>query len=310
VIGASRITYAMASYRQLPAAFRRLHRRFRTPWLSLVVFAGLVSIAVIVPGETDFLGTMYAFGAMLSFTVAHAAVIALRIRDRGGAGEAPYRARPNLRLFGVDWPLFAVAGGLGTGIAWIVVVVQHEATRYVGLGWLALGFAVYAVYRRRVGEPLRATVRAPAIVLGPALNVEFRTIVVPVVRSAESEEALVAAARLASARGARIAILHALEVPLDRPLDAELPELQQEAERVLDDAQALVESYGVRAVTRLVRDRSAARAIVREAEQRNAELIVLGAPRRGRKALFGRTTDHVLKHAPCRVLLSAGRQAA
>ena len=310
VIGASRITYSMASYRQLPEAFRRLHKRFRTPWLALVVFAGLIPVLVIVPGETDFLGAMYAFGAMLSFTVAHAAVVALRVQDRGGIGETPYRARPNLRLAGVDWPLFALAGGLGTAIAWVVVVVQNPSTRYTGLAWLALGFAVYALYRRRVGAPLTATVRAPALVLGPALRVEFRTLVVPVVRSAESEEALVAAARLASARGARIAIVHVLEVPLDLPLDAELPELQREAERVLDDAQALVESYGLRAVTRLVRDRSAARAIVREAEQRNAELIVLGAPRRGRRALFGRTTDYVLKNAPCRVLLSAGRHAA
>src|SRR5207244_4889792 len=43
VIGASRITYAMASYRQLPEIFRRLHPRFKTPWLSLLVFAGLLS---------------------------------------------------------------------------------------------------------------------------------------------------------------------------------------------------------------------------------------------------------------------------
>src|SRR4029077_7042689 len=71
VIGASRITYAMASYRQLPEVFRRLHPKFKTPWLSLVVFAGLFSILAVLPGNTDFLGTMYSFGAMLSFTVAH-----------------------------------------------------------------------------------------------------------------------------------------------------------------------------------------------------------------------------------------------
>src|SRR4051794_18851791 len=45
VIGASRITYSMATYRQLPEVFRRLHPRFKTPWLSLIVFAGIISIA-------------------------------------------------------------------------------------------------------------------------------------------------------------------------------------------------------------------------------------------------------------------------
>ena len=204
----------MASYRQLPGVFRRLHRRFKTPWLSLVVFAGLVSILTLLPGETTFLGTMYSFGAMLSFTIAHAAVIGLRYRRR--TDELVFRGRPNLRLGGVDWPLFALVGGLATAVAWLVVVVQEEATRWAGLGWLAAGFVVYAVYRRLwVREPLRAVVRAPAMILGPSLTVEYRTIVVPVVRSAESEEALVAAARLASERGSRIAVIHVLEVPLD-----------------------------------------------------------------------------------------------
>ena len=66
VIGASRITYAMASYRQPPSVFRRLHRRFATPWLALAVFAGLALIVVILPGQTTFLGTIYSFGATLS----------------------------------------------------------------------------------------------------------------------------------------------------------------------------------------------------------------------------------------------------
>src|SRR5207245_5549622 len=103
VIGASRITYAMSSYRQLPDVFRRLHPRFKTPWLSLVVFAGFVSILVILPGKTNFLGTMYSFGAMLSFTIAHAAVISLRIRRRDEA--LVYRSRPNFHFRCIDWPI-------------------------------------------------------------------------------------------------------------------------------------------------------------------------------------------------------------
>src|SRR5215475_5051011 len=247
VIGASRITYAMASHRQLPEVFRRLHKRFQTPWLALVVFAGIASIAVILPGQTNFLGTMYAFGAMLSFTIAHAAVIALRVKDPDA--ELVYRARPNLRLGKIDWPLCAILGGLGTAGAWIVIVVQEQATRLVGLGWLAVGFVIYALYRRRHHLPLRKTVRAPAIVLG--LEVEYRTILVPVLRTAESEEALVAAARLASERRARIVILHVLEVPLDKPLDADLPERAEAADQILDEAQALLETYaGVQIISR------------------------------------------------------------
>jgi APA family basic amino acid/polyamine antiporter len=312
VIGASRITYAMASYRQLPEPFRRLHRRFKTPWLALVLFAGVASIVAILPGQTDFLGTMYSFGAMLSFTVAHVALVALRVRRRDE--ELVYRARPNLRIRGIDWPLFAILGGTATGLAWLVVVIQEPATRWAGLGWLALGFAVYLVYRRRVLHlSAVATVRAPAIVLTDELRVEYRTIVVPVVRSAESEEALVVAARLAAERRSRVAIVHVLEVPMELPLTADLPSAEREANDLLDDARALVESYGVRAVTRLERARSAGPAIVADAVTRAADLVVLGAPRRGigrRTPVFGKTVRHVLKHSPCRVIVAAAREEA
>jgi basic amino acid/polyamine antiporter, APA family len=312
VIGASRITYAMAGYRQLPEIFRRVHPRFRTPWVSLVVFAGLVSIVTLLPGRVDFLGTMYSFGAMLSFAIAHISLIVLRSRRRDE--ELVFRGRPNLRIRGVDWPLFAFLGAAGTGIAWVVVVVQTPDTRYAGLGWLLVGFALYVVYRRRfVKRGLRETVRAPALILGPSLTVEYRTIVVPVLRTAESEEALVAAARLAAERGSTVAVVSVIEVPLNMSLDAELPEQEERANELLDDAQAFLERYGVRAVTRVVRARSAGQAIVEDAERRNAELVVVGAPRRrGRtgQPIFGKTVDYLLRASPSRVLVAAGGSAA
>jgi len=310
VIGASRITYAMSSYRQLPEVFRRLHPTFKTPWISLIVFAGLISILTLLPGKVDFLGTMYSFGAMLSFAIAHVSVIALRYKRRDE--ELVFRGRPNLRIGGVDWPLFAFLGAIGTGLAWIVVVWQTPNTRYAGLAWLAIGLVSYAAYRRWfVHASVRETVRAPLVVLG--LTVEYRTIVVPVLRTTESEEALIAAARLATERGATIAVLHVLEIPLEHPLDAELGDREAEAEDVLDSAQAMLEQYGVRVVTRLVRARSAGPAIVEDASARGAELVLLGAPRekaRGGKPIFGHTVDYVLRTSPTRVMVVAGKKAA
>src|SRR5207244_2768052 len=78
----------------------------------------------------------------------------------------------------------------------------------------------------------------------PSLTVEYRTIIVPILRTAESEEALVAAARLAAERGARIVIVAVVEIPLELPLDARLPDEERAANEALDDAQALVEGYG------------------------------------------------------------------
>jgi APA family basic amino acid/polyamine antiporter len=310
VIGASRITYAMASYRQLPGIFRRVHPRFKTPWISLIFFAGIISILTLLPGKVDFLGTMYSFGAMLSFTIAHVSLIALRAKKPNE--ELIFRGRPNLRVRGVDWPIFAFVGALATGLAWLVVVVQTPTTRYAGLGWLVAGFAMYLVYRRRVVHAsLTETVRAP-ILLGPAAALEYRNILVPLAPGRETEEALDVACRLSTERRARVAAIAVVEIPLELPLDAEMTRAEAEAHELLDYARTVGDSYGVDVVGRLVRDRSAGRAIVREAEQRNSEIIVMGAPRRRwtHAPVFGGTTDYVLKQAPCRVLVVAARAAA
>ncbi len=312
VIGASRITYAMASYRQLPEIFRRLHRRFKTPYISLLFFAGVIPIVVLLPGQTDFLGTMYSFGAMLSFTVAHAAVVALRYRRQDE--ELVFRAGPNLRWRGVDWPLFALFGGLGTGLSWLVVVVQEAATRWAGLGWLAAGFVTYVVYRRRLQAPLTDTIRAP-IPIGPAVALEYRNVLVPVVARHESEEAVDLACRLATERGATIVALTVLEVPMELPLDAPLPaETERRANDLLDEVRQIGDAYGLDVIGRLARARRGGRAIVDEADRRNSEIIVMGAPRRDVRRrsgrIFGDTVDFVLKHAPCRVMVAAAPRAA
>jgi APA family basic amino acid/polyamine antiporter len=307
IIGASRITYSMASYRQLPEVFRRLHPRLRTPWLSLVVFAGVAPSLFLLTGQVDFLGRMYAFGAMLSFTIAHIAVITLRVKKPDD--EMEWRARPSIGR----WPLFAIVGGLGTGIAWLVVVEQDAPTRYAGIGWLALGFVFYPLYRRRLGEPLRQTVRAPVVITVGAL--EYSNILVPVAPGYPSDEAMDVACRLARERRSRIVAITVVEVPLDLPLDAYLPEEVKIADEQLDEARAIGESYGVPVTTRIVRARNTGRAIVDEAVRRGAEIIVMGGPRRirlqrGRRAIFGDTVDFVLKHAPTRVMVAAGRAAA
>jgi basic amino acid/polyamine antiporter, APA family len=307
VIGASRITYAMSSYRQLPEVFRRLHPKLKTPWLALLVFGGIGPTVFLISGQVDFLGRMYAFGAMLSFTIAHISVIALRVKHRDQ--ELEWRARPNFRYRGVNWPLFAIVGAFGTGLAWLVVVEQDAPTRYAGLAWLAAGFVFYLLYRRSQHLPLASTTRAP-VPLGPALALEYRSILVPIVSGPASSEAVEVAAQLATERAGRIVLLRVVVVPLELPLDADLHEQLAEANALLDEAAAIAEPYGVRSVERVVRARQAGRAIVEEAERRGSEIIVLGAPRYLHKTIFGHTVDFVLKNAPCRVMVAAGKRAA
>ena len=91
-----------------------------------------------------------------------------------------------------------------------------------------------------------------------------------------------------------------------------MDELEDAANEELDEAIAIGGSYGIRVLDRLVRARSAGAAIVEEAERRGTEIIVIGTPRKSltasQRAVFGRTVDHVLRHAPCRVLVAAARE--
>jgi len=314
VIGASRITYAMSSYRQLPLLFRKIHPRFKTPWLALAVFAGAIPILLTLTGQTAFLGAIYSFGATFSFTVAHASIIRLRVKDRD-RGEVAYHSRVNVRFRGVTWPVFAFLGGLGTGLSFLVIVIQTPSIRYAGLGWLLIGFAFYVFYRRRiVHAPLSETLRAP-VEFGPAAVLEFRSILVPIAPGYPSDEAMDFACRLAAERRASIVAFTAIQVPLDLPLDAELPEEVHEANEQLDEARAIGDSYGVRVIGRLARTRNIGRAIVDEAIRRQSEIIVMAGPRRvrlqtGRRQIFGDSVDFVLRHAPCRVMVATPRERA
>src|SRR5438067_7038588 len=110
LIGVSRLSYSMGQYRQLPDKLRTLHPKFRTPYVAILLF-GAIACVTMLPGQADFLGQMYAFGAMLSFTMAHAAVIALRVKEPDK--ERPFRGPGSLRIAGRDLPLFALFGGLG-----------------------------------------------------------------------------------------------------------------------------------------------------------------------------------------------------
>ncbi len=148
MIGISRLSWSLAEHRQLPNIFSRLHARYRTPWFTIVFFSGLASLLVLY-GNTNVLGNLYSFGALLSFTIAHIAVIALRVKEADLA--RPYRLPWNVRIRGASIPLTAVIGAIGTAAVWVVVVVTHPEARYVGIPWMVLGMGGYLYYRHRQG---------------------------------------------------------------------------------------------------------------------------------------------------------------
>jgi APA family basic amino acid/polyamine antiporter len=302
LIGVSRLTYSMGQHRQLPELLRRLHPKFRTPYLAITAF-GVVACLTMLPGQEEFLGTMYAFGAMLSFTIAHLAVIALRVKEPDR--ERPYKGPGELRIRGYAVPLFAVFGAFGTGSAWVVVTALDLDTLLAGGVWVLVGIASYVLYRRRQGLSLTDTTKI--VIPKPIVEheVEYESVLVAFEDSHYSRDAVATASKLAARRRRGIHVVVTITVPANAPIDASMPEQEARAQETIDSARVL----GGRRVTghwEKVRPGEAGRRIVEEARDIRARAIVMSVPRRRTGAsLFGRTLETVLRERPCRVIIES-----
>ena len=109
---------------------------------------------------------------------------------------------------------------------------------------------------------------------------------------------------LAKPARAEVVAVHVVEIDWTQPLDANVAEMSEEAQRVLDMAEAQAEHAGHDLEAVLVQARDVGAAIVDEAVERAADLLVVGLPYRkkfGGDFAIGRTVPYVLKNAPCAV---------
>ena len=122
------------------------------------------------------------------------------------------------------------------------------------------------------------------------------------------EEMVATAIALAKERGAAVEAVFVVRVPRAFPLEGALPEdVRRRAEHSLAEARVLGEENGIEVVTRTVSARSIGHAIVQDARDHGADLIVLGSSPRWRRQsrFFSPTVDHILRNAPCEVLVVA-----
>ena len=307
LIGLSRLSYSMGQYRQLPEQLRQLHPRFRTPYVAIIAF-GLVACLAILPGQAEFLGTIYAFGAMLSFTVAHASVVALRVREPDV--ERPWRVPGDVRIRGHSVPVISVLGGMGTGASFIAVSVLNLETLAAGTVWLSLGIATYVAYRRRQGLTLTGTTKVVVPKAAVEEEVEYDSILVAFEDGQYSRDAIDTAIKLAARRRRGIHVLMTITVPATSPIDVPLPDLEQQAQAAIDSARVL----GGRRVTghwEKVRPGQAGRRVVDEAKDIRARAIVMTVPRRRPgSSVLGRSIETVLAERPCRVIVDSSPSAS
>lgn len=129
------------------------------------------------------------------------------------------------------------------------------------------------------------------------------TVLVPIKGRPADDEVVRQAALLAKRNKATLAVIYVIVVKQELALDAALPEEMDKGEAVLSRAIQVANEYGVAADSSILQARFAGVAIVEEAIERNADLIMMTVSYRDRFGEFnmGRTIPYVLKHAPCRV---------
>jgi APA family basic amino acid/polyamine antiporter len=322
MVGIARTTYTLATHRQLPRGVARLHPRYGTPWIVLVIFTVLAAL-LLLPRDIELLAGMFAYGALIAFTLAHLSVCRLRFREPDR--RRPFKVPFNVKIRGAELPLPAALGAFLSLLGWIGTIVYHDQARLLGTIWMAAGLLIYVVYRQREGLSLTERVEVPAERLTYEPEVTYGNILVPVFGEELDDDIMSTAGQLASERGpeggAVIEAIYVLVVPMALPLDAPLPERKvAEARAALERAERVGEEYeGVDVEPTLVRGRTVGSAIVEEARRRKVEAIVIGAeppsPIKGGSVLggiagrrpqeLGEVTAYVLEKSPCRVLVTA-----
>ena len=299
LMGASRLSFNMGEHYQLPRYLHKLHSKFRTPAVSLSIFAILASLIVIASlGKLSFLADLYNFGAMLAFFAAHLSLLMLRIKE-------PRRARPfkiplNIHIGKYELPITALFGALITLSVWVLIVFTKPEGRYLGFSWLIVGLVMYFSLRKRHQIKPAGQVAIEKIAVPGFKPMKVKKILVPI-RGGAITEIVQAACELAKVHKAEVVAASVVEIPFSLSLDAPLPRRVVTIEKLLKKVEAIGREFGISMGLELLRSRSAAGAILELVEEQKFDLVVLGAGPKSKR--ISPVIEKVLHEAPCRVLI-------
>jgi APA family basic amino acid/polyamine antiporter len=155
LIGISRLAFSQGTQGLVPKFLSKVHGRFKTPYVAIIIFSG-IAIALLVPGFFTArvfaqMGALYAVGSLLAFMIAHASILGLRVRRP--ELERPFKLRWNIRIRGRELPVSAIIGLAATSAIWVIILITEPYPRWMGLGWMALGLAVYYIMKKRRKKP-------------------------------------------------------------------------------------------------------------------------------------------------------------
>ena len=138
-VGVARVVFAMGRDRQLPTALARVHPRYHTPYMGMLVTAALsLAVALYMKNRLDDLASIVNFGALSGFLFLHVSVLAYFGVKRGSAAWVKHWLVPICGIVVV----LAVFSGMSA------LAVK------VGTTWLAVGLVYGLVLKAKHREEL------------------------------------------------------------------------------------------------------------------------------------------------------------
>jgi nucleotide-binding universal stress UspA family protein len=132
----------------------------------------------------------------------------------------------------------------------------------------------------------------------------FQRILVPLAGTEADDAAMRLAALLLAGGEGEVSLLHVIEVPFERQLDAEDPQAVAFADEILQRAESFLTEREVPVRTGIAQARAAGAAIVDDAAEQRADLIIMGLrykKRFGGGWDAGRTVPYVMRNSPAPV---------
>jgi amino acid transporter len=140
-VGVSRVLFAMGRDRQLPAALAKIHPKYGTPYIGMLVTTAIsLAVAIAMRNRMDELASLVNFGALAGFLLLHVSVF-VKFAVRG-------RSR--------RWFAHIVVPAAGAVVVLAVIAGMSSLALTLGIVWMIAGLLYGTVLhgRRRVALPV------------------------------------------------------------------------------------------------------------------------------------------------------------
>lgn len=301
LIGSSRLSYNLGENYQLPRFIYTLHPKYKTPYISLGIFALFAIIIVIASkGHLAFLADLYNFGAMLAFFMTHLSLIIMRIKKP--KANRPFKVPFNIRFGKYSIPISAIVGVFTTFAVWCLVIVTKPDGRYMGMGWLALGLFMYFLYRKKHKIPTMGKIEVEKIHIADFKKSAYKNILVAAIGGSESQT-IQMASETAKIHGSKVTAIYIVEVPFSIPLDSPLHHRTLVGESILKKAEAIGREYNMVVTLRMLHARAFEKALLEMIKKEDFDLLILGSSKTSRASTknYDVSLDKLRKKSLCPV---------